>query len=117
MATVLVVEDNEDLRELYVEVLSEAGHAVQAPETTAEVLDALSREPPSVLVTDLSFDGFDTVAAALERREERARTALLVVSGARDVAERARALGAAAWFQKPIDLKALTAAVDRWSAG
>ena len=58
-ATVLVVEDAPDARDLLVEVLSSAGARVLAAASVAEALDVLSRETPDLLVSDIGMPGAD----------------------------------------------------------
>ena len=113
MAAVLIVEDNLDLREMYQEILSVAGHEAHAVETAAEALAALAMEPPAVLLLDLGISGgVDPIIDALRGRDELAGTALILASGARDIAEQAQALGAAGWLQKPFVPEKLTEAVE-----
>ncbi len=113
MAAVLIVEDNQDLREMYQEILAVAGHEAHAVETAAEALTALTRQPPEVLLLDLGIaGGVEPIIDALRKRQELARTALLLASGARDIAEQAQALGAAGWLQKPFVPEKLTEAVE-----
>jgi two-component system response regulator FlrC len=112
VAAVLIVEDNLDLREMYQEILSAAGHEARAVETAAEALAALAVQPPAVLLLDLGISGgAEPIVDALRNRKELARTSLILASGARDVAEQAQALGAAGWLQKPFVPEELTEAV------
>ncbi len=108
MVSVLVVEDNADLRDMYQEILSLSGHEVRLAETAAEALAALAVELPTVLLLDLGIPG--TITPILEAVAPATR--LVLASGARDLPERAAALGAAAFLLKPFGPEQLLAAVE-----
>jgi DNA-binding response OmpR family regulator len=106
--SVLVVEDSSDLREMYQEILSMGGHAVHLSETAAEGIAALEGARPDVVLLDLGIaGGVGGLLAAL-----RPETRVILASGARDLPERAAALGAAAYLLKPFTPEQLIAAVE-----
>lgn len=109
MASVLVVEDNDDLRDMYQEILSIDGHGVRAAETAAEALHALAEQPPEVLILDLGIaGGIDDVLKTAAAR----RLPVILASGARDLPERAAAAGAA-YLLKPFGPEQLLDAVRK----
>jgi CheY-like chemotaxis protein len=72
--TVVVVEDEPDARELVERLLSEAGCRVVAVASAAEALNALGRERPDVLVSDIGLPGRDGYELVRRVRElERGR--------------------------------------------
>jgi two-component system nitrogen regulation response regulator NtrX len=106
MASVLVVEDSADLRDMYLEILSLDGHAVRAAETAAEAIAAIGAERPAVVVLDLGIaGGVAELLATLGPGPQ-----VILASGARDLPERAAALGAA-FLLKPFAPEQLLAAV------
>jgi two-component system, response regulator FlrC len=111
VAAVLIVEDNLDLREMYEEILTFAGHEVRAVETAAEAIAALDAGVPAVILLDLGITGGVEPIVDAVRRRGPGRTALLLASGARDIAEQAETLGAAGWLQKPFVPERLMEAV------
>jgi two-component system, NtrC family, nitrogen regulation response regulator NtrX len=112
VATVLVIEDNADLREMYAEILGMGGHAVRGVETASEALAAIEEQRPDVAVLDLGISGgSDPVIEAL-KSPAAGPVALILASGARDLAERAREVGAV-WLQKPFGPEKLLEAVER----
>ena len=111
MAAVLIVEDNLDLREMYEEILSLAGHEVRAVETATEAIAALVAAPPAVVLLDLGISGGVQPVVDVLRNRRLGGTALLLASGARDIAEQAQTLGAAGWLQKPFVPEKLTEAI------
>ena len=60
--SVLLVEDHEDSRELFVHTLRNAGAAVVSFTAAAEAFDALERVRPSVIVADIGLPGEDGYA-------------------------------------------------------
>ncbi|MFT3768266.1 MAG: response regulator [Minicystis sp.] len=113
MASVLVIEDNADLRDMYAEILAIGGHEARAVETADEALAALAAERPEVVVLDLGIAGGPD--AVIEAIRSGAPVSLILASGARDLAERAATLGAA-YLQKPFAPDALLTAVQRAAA-
>jgi DNA-binding response OmpR family regulator len=53
MNPILVVEDEENLRDLYVDELEDAGYAVKAASSGKEALDWVKRERPRLVVLDI----------------------------------------------------------------
>jgi DNA-binding response OmpR family regulator len=108
MLSVLVVEDNADLREMYEEILTQEGNATHLAETVAEALGQLAAQPVDVVVLDLGITGrIEALLEALQAGGVR----IVLASGAKDLPERAAALGAAAYLQKPFTPEQLVASV------
>ena len=115
---ILVVEDDESLREALLEVLGDEGHEVRAAAHGSEALQALEAAgewEPEVLVLDLMMPVMD----AFEFREHQRQRAvapearLLVLSAARDLGGAADRLAADAYLAKPFRLDEMLATVDR----
>lgn len=113
MASVLVVEDNADLRDMYAEILSLGRHTTRTVETAAEAIAALAAGRPDVVVLDLGIaGGVEPVMAALRATSELSGVRVILASGARDLVERAQTLGTA-YLQKPFAPELLLEAVQR----
>ncbi|MDB4946254.1 MAG: Chemotaxis protein methyltransferase CheR [Labilithrix sp.] len=69
---VLVVEDEDDGREMITEVLERAGAITVGAASAAEAFDALDRRVPDVILSDISMPGEDGYSFM---RRVRARTA------------------------------------------
>lgn len=114
--SVLVVDDQDDNRELFATVLRDAGIVVTTAGDGFEALEIVARERPDVILLDLAMpgmDGFDTLARL--RCEEHGRDAyVIVVSAFSDRASRARVveLGANAFLSKPCLPRTLLDAID-----
>lgn len=109
-ARVVVVDDNEDLRELLGELLAMEGHDVvrtghDGPSGLAAILDAR----PDVAFVDVGLPGFDGYEIARRVRTEGRTTRLVAVSGYGQPEDRARALAAGfdEHLKKPVALEAL----------
>ena len=115
--TVLVAEDDADLRGVLTASLTRNGHRVLQARDGAEALAAIDREHVDLLVLDLlmpNIDGFE-VLARLRSNEQNARLPVIVVSGAdRSSSElRSLRLGANVYLTKPIEASALAEEVTR----
>jgi signal transduction histidine kinase len=114
---VLVVEDEEDTRELLITALEQCGAEVLAAASTAEALARLDERPPDVLVSDLAMpdeDGYALIRKVRARPAERGgRVPAAALTAYARAEDRVRSL--AAGFQmhvpKPIDPAGLVSMV------
>lgn len=110
LTSVLVVEDDIDLRESLEEVLEQEGFAVRTASCGASALSALSEaDRPDLLVLDLMLPGMDGFQL---RREMQANPALrhipVIIATAMPEANRMHeSLQASAYLEKPFDLEKL----------
>jgi DNA-binding response OmpR family regulator len=112
MASVLVVEDNADLREMYHEILAGmGGHSVRVAEAAAEAVAAFAVERPRVVLLDLGIVG--GVGSVLAAVRDGGGTWVILASGARDLPDVAASLGVAGYLQKPFTPEELVAAVEK----
>src|SRR4051812_48430096 len=66
MATILVVEDDAELRRLYRTSLALVGYAVREARSGYEALSSIDRDPPDLIVLDLGLPGIDGLAVREE---------------------------------------------------
>ena len=116
-ATILVAEDDDDLRGVLTTSLTRNGHRVIQAHDGAEALAAVEREPIDLLVLDLvmpNIDGFE-VLARLKQRGDGETIPVVVVTGTdRSSTElMALRLGANVYLSKPIEAAALAGEVAR----
>jgi PAS domain S-box-containing protein len=114
--SVLVVEDNEDARELITTWLEMGGHSVQGAADGQEGLELALTMRPDVALVDIGLpvlDGYE-VAKSLRAAEGGGAVFLVAVTGYGRPEDRARALDAGfdAYVVKPIDKAALATALD-----
>lgn len=112
---ILVVEDDESLREALLEVLGDEGHEVRAAEHGAEALETLDGWEPELLVLDLMMPVMDAFEFRDRQRQQEAALSarVLVLSAARDVGGAAERLDADAYLAKPFRLDEMLSTVDR----
>ena len=111
---VLVVDDNNLVRDLFVSFLRERGLPCMEAASGAEALAAARRDPPAVVVLDLSLPDADGVALMPELRAVAPAAVFIGVSAHAGAADRERALaaGMTAFFTKPVPLETLWSAVQ-----
>ena len=106
-ARVLVVDDDDDIREIVVELLEANGFLVEGATNGREALDRLtsSAPRPEVIVLDLLMPVMDgpSFRRAQLADADLARIPVVVVSANARVDETAAAMGVDAWLQKPFD--------------
>jgi CheY-like chemotaxis protein len=113
---VLVVEDDDTVRELIVRTLSDAGHVLRVAADGESAL-AIWREDPSffdALVTDVIMPVMSGPSLAATLRRERPELPVVFVSGyaADRVGEDALGDGRTRFVQKPFELHDLVSQVD-----
>jgi len=116
-ATILVAEDDADLRGVLTASLSRNGHRVIAARDGAEALAAIERDQVDLLVLDLvmpNIDGFEVLARLKEIRKGATIPVVVVTGTDRSTTElQALRLGANVYLTKPIEAAALTEEVTR----
>lgn len=108
--SVLIVEDDEGVRQSLGDVLRQEGYVVETACDGEEALERLQREPlPSLIVLDLMMPGMDGVAfRSRQLSDERiAGIPVIVISARPDVAEQARLLNADDFLAKPMSFEEL----------
>jgi CheY-like chemotaxis protein len=115
--TVLVIEDDFDLRDALVPVLEYDGHRVVSAANGQEALDRLQTmaNPPSVILLDLMMPVMDGEQFRTEqlRDPNLASIPVVVMSAHSRAEERAARMGAAGCLVKPIDIDTLLGELRR----
>jgi DNA-binding response OmpR family regulator len=111
---VLVVEDDQSLREVITEALLEDGYLVDAARNGQAGLDLARHSPPDLVILDLMMPQMDgeQFFSAMRRIERLASVPIIVVSAARTADDIGLRLGATASLRKPFDLFELTRHVN-----
>jgi two-component system phosphate regulon response regulator OmpR len=109
---VLVVDDDEDVRDLLDDYLTEQGFAVAAVDSAAAARERLAADPPAAVLLDVGLPGEDGLSLARHIREHH-DIGIIMVSGAGDTLDRIIGLevGADDYVAKPFDLRELKARV------
>ncbi len=111
--TVLVVDDEEDIRRLLKLRLQSEGYAVETAASGTEALGRLENHRARVVITDLRMDGMDGLALfdAIRRRWPGLPVIVLTAHGTIPDAVDATQRGVHAYLTKPFDPKTLLATV------
>ena len=120
MTTVLVVEDDPDIRDLERAVLEFGGYSVTLAGNGVEALHYLEHARPDVIILDVMMPVMDglTFLAERSRRGLAASVPVLCVSAAgRDMTAHALRLGANECIPKPTDVDTLCDRVRHYSTG
>jgi two-component system, OmpR family, response regulator len=116
---VLLVEDDDDNRELMGEVLQDAGYQVMLAASGAEGLRMLAEHSIDVVVTDVGMPGMGGLEVARAAKEIAPRVPVVVVTGFADREDIARARGREvdAVLVKPVEPDSLTSTVEQMVKG
>jgi two-component system, chemotaxis family, chemotaxis protein CheY len=113
---VLVVDDEEGLRDLVAMALSARGYEVVSVGNGAAALERLATSQPDVILLDMLMPMMDgwAFAQAYEHLPE-PHAPVIIMTAAHDAATRAAEIKAAAYLAKPFHLADLYACVERWA--
>ncbi|MGV3654569.1 MAG: response regulator [Noviherbaspirillum sp.] len=78
---ILVVEDDEDARDMLCEMLSVLGHRVQAASSAEAALEALQADSTDILLTDINLPGMSGVELARKASEQLPNVKIIFSSG------------------------------------
>jgi len=113
---VLVVEDDDDIREVMQEALSAEGYSVDVARDGLDALGKLdSQVPPPLILLDMMMPRMDgeSFLKALRGRPALADATVIVISGNAAAREKARQLAASACLVKPFELEELLSVIRR----
>jgi two-component system response regulator PilR (NtrC family) len=112
-ASVLVVDDEPDLRTLYELTLLREGHRVETAGTLAEAQAALQEQRFRAVITDMRLpDGLGLTLLQELRAQQRAERCIVITAyGSAENAVEALKAGAFDYLTKPVDLKQFRAVV------
>jgi two-component system, NtrC family, response regulator AtoC len=114
-ARILVVDDEESMREVLSVLLGKAGYRVQTAASGREALRLLEQEPFDLLISDIrmpDLDGLELLAQA-KARDSGLNVIMMTAFGTEDTAVEAMRRGADDYFSKPVKASSLTVRVER----
>lgn len=103
-ARILVVDDDEDIRDLLRMHLTSAGYEVQVAADAIAAGYIVLKSPPDLIITDVNMphmDGFEFVAA-LKADTSLPRIPVIFLTSVDDGDSRSRELGAVGYVTKPV---------------
>jgi CheY-like chemotaxis protein len=118
---VLVVDDDDDARELVALTLQSRGAIIHLASSAAEALDSVSREKPDVMIADIGMpreDGYELILKlrAVEREHSHKRLSAIALTSYVSATDRDQALAAGydLHLSKPVAPGDLTNAVSNF---
>jgi CheY-like chemotaxis protein len=115
--SILVVDDDPDVRASLTEVLSDEGYRVTGVSNGREALEVLRKATrPSLILLDMMMPDMDGWRFRVEqqKRPELASIPVVLLSGHGNVRDAALALGAADYLRKPLSIENLLEIAERY---
>jgi CheY-like chemotaxis protein len=117
-ATILLVEDDADIRTSLADILTDEGYRVRTAANGSEALQQLRERDtprPALILLDLMMPVMDGWKMREEMLKDSALASIpvVVLSGVIDLGHQATALGAAAYITKPFELGSLVNTVHQ----
>ncbi|MHB8873654.1 MAG: sigma-54-dependent transcriptional regulator [Myxococcaceae bacterium] len=115
MARVLIIDDNDTMREGMAITLKKAGHDIAAFRAGAEGVAAYLKAPFELVVTDLKMEGMDGLEVVRKLRAHDPEAVVMVVTGFGTIETAVTAMqrGAYDFITKPFPPEVLRAKVDK----
>ncbi len=116
---VLLVDDDEDIREIVSEILTDQGHKVRVAHNGREALAALddmADAPPQLILLDLMMPELDgnQFLAVLDEHPMHTGIPIVVVTASRRTAPQSVRHRVSGWLPKPVEYDHLVATVSRF---
>ncbi len=111
--TVLVVDDDADIRTVIGQTLSDEGMLVGTASDGPEALQRVDEALPSLIILDITLPVLDGYQVAEQLRQRFGELPILAITADGRAAEKARRVGAFAYLRKPFELEELVALVKR----
>jgi CheY-like chemotaxis protein len=114
---ILVVEDDPQVARLIALVLERHGRKCEIVADGQSALRRAREMKPSMIFADLTIKGMagDQLCSALKAQEDTRRIPYVVLSGDRDLAQKARQCGADDYMGKPFEFPDLIRLVDKYA--
>ncbi|WP_420454185.1 response regulator transcription factor [Rubrivirga sp.] len=112
-ASLLVVEDDDDLRQTLARRLEESGYDVATAATGPDALDAVAERVPDLVVLDVMLPGLDGVEVCRRLRSDHPLLTILMLTARADELDRVVGLevGADDYVTKPFSLQEVVARI------
>lgn len=114
-ASILVVDDDESIRDMLGDVLRSAGYAVRSASDGESALAELDAEHPALVLLDMRMPKVDGWEFARRLNGRGVRVPILVMTAIRDARRAADEIGADGYLAKPFDIDRLLTQVSRYT--
>jgi two-component system, NtrC family, response regulator AtoC len=113
--SVLVVDDEADIRSLLTDLLKEEGYAVKVAKSGAEAIAAITENVPDLVMMDVKLPDQDGLAVLKQLKREHAELEVIVMTafGGSSTAIKAMEHGAYDYVTKPFEIDDLLATLKR----
>lgn len=114
MVTVLIIDDEEPVRDFLGQFLEDAGYRVLQAINGAQALTVMAHERPDLVISDImmpALGGAELCRRLKAKADTRAIPVILMSAAGGRAADEA---GADAFVDKPFDLEGMEALVRRW---
>lgn len=117
MGKILLVEDDELVRDMLAQVLTRASHEVVTATNGEEAAEVLKTIKPDLMVTDIIMPKKSGITLISEVKNKHPNMEIIAISGGGRLdpmgyLDLSESLGATVSFEKPIDNSALLMAID-----
>jgi two-component system, response regulator, stage 0 sporulation protein F len=117
MAKILLVEDDNLVRDMLTQVLQRASHDVVCATNGEEAAEYLRKSAPDIMVTDIIMPKKSGITLISEVKSRHPNLEIIAISGGGRLdptgyLDLSESLGASVSFEKPIDNTALLMAID-----
>jgi len=113
--SVLVVDDEADIRSLLSDLLTEAGYVVRKAKTGAEALESVAKDLPDLVMMDVKLPDQDGIGVLRQLKREHPDLEVIVMTafGGSSTAIKAMGHGAYDYVTKPFEIDDLLATLKR----
>ncbi len=117
MASILLVEDDELVRDMLTQMLERASHQVITAANGEEAIEALKNSNPDIMITDIIMPKMSGITLISEVKNRHPKMEIIAISGGGRLdptgyLDLSESLGASASFEKPVNKAALLMAID-----
>jgi two-component system, NtrC family, nitrogen regulation response regulator NtrX len=111
--TLLIVDDEESIRQSLAGILGDEGYEVVAAASGREALDLLSEAQPALVLLDIAMPDMDGIETLRRFKETRPEMQVIMITGhgTIDTAVQTTKMGAYDFLQKPLSLERVSLAV------
>ena len=109
MVRILIIEDDEEMRALLKDSLLEEGIEFDSAGNGSDAIRKLSEEPFDLVITDIRMPGLTglDILPGIKKLQPETRVIVITAFGSEEVRRKSFDRGAAAYFEKPINMNRL----------
>jgi DNA-binding NtrC family response regulator len=113
IARILIIEDDEEMRSLLEDILSEEGFQTESVSNGSEGLRKVTQEPFDLILTDIRMPGLTglDILPVIRRLRPEAPVIVITAFGNEEIRRRSVEKGATGYLEKPIHMDKLKALV------